>query len=79
MSKQQIQQGVVKWFSEEKGYGFIAMPNRKDDVFVHFTGIAGADAVTGKRNLAKGDQVEFFLEVSKITQRETAVEVVKVG
>jgi CspA family cold shock protein len=47
-------QGKVKWFSKEKGYGFI----EKDgggDIFVHYTGIAG----TGYRNLEEGERVSF--------------------
>ena len=47
-------QGTVKWFSNEKGYGFIARPDG-DDVFVHFTAIAG----DGYRSLAEGQEVEF--------------------
>jgi cold shock protein len=46
--------GVVKWFSPEKGYGFIS---REDgpDVFVHFSAIQGA----GYRNLEQDQRVEF--------------------
>ena len=47
-------QGTVKWFSNEKGYGFIARPDG-EDVFVHFSAIQ-AD---GYRSLAEGQQVEF--------------------
>jgi CspA family cold shock protein len=75
--KKTLVSGTVKWFSEEKGYGFIAVPNRAD-VFVHWTGIAAADT-SGRRNLEKGDQVEFFLELSKVTQRETATDVIRIG
>lgn len=46
--------GVVKWFSEEKGFGFIAHEGG-DDVFVHFSGITGE----GHRSLAEGQEVEF--------------------
>jgi cold shock protein len=49
-----LTQGTVKWFSNEKGYGFIARPDG-DDVFVHYSGIEGG----GFRSLAEGDQVEF--------------------
>lgn len=66
--------GTVKWFDVEKGYGFIAVPGRAD-VFVHWTGIAG----DGYRNLEKGDVVEFYLELSKVTSRETAAAVLKIG
>lgn len=47
-------QGTVKWFSNEKGYGFIARPEG-EDVFVHFSAIE-AD---GYRTLTEGQQVEF--------------------
>ena len=46
--------GKVKWFSESKGYGFIATDDGKD-IFVHYTGIRG----TGRRNLFEGQEVEF--------------------
>ena len=46
--------GTVKWFSERKGYGFIAREEGKD-VFVHFSAIQGA----GFRTLAENDPVEF--------------------
>lgn len=48
------EQGTVKWFSEEKGYGFI---QREDgpDVFVHHTAIEGS----GFRKLTQGERVEF--------------------
>jgi CspA family cold shock protein len=46
--------GTVKWFSNQKGYGFIARQSG-DDVFVHFSSIV-AD---GYRSLNEGDKVEF--------------------
>lgn len=46
--------GVVKWFSNDKGYGFIARPDG-DDVFVHYSAI---DA-NGFRSLEEGQVVEF--------------------
>ena len=49
--------GRVKWFSEKKGYGFIAQDNG-EDVFVHLTGIQGE----GFRPLSGGDEVVFDIE-----------------
>jgi CspA family cold shock protein len=46
--------GKVKWFSTEKGYGFI-QPEDGQDVFVHFTAIVGE----GFRSLSEGDVVQF--------------------
>ena len=49
-----VTQGTVKWFSNEKGYGFIARPEG-DDVFVHYSAITG----DGYRTLTEGQEVEF--------------------
>jgi CspA family cold shock protein len=49
--------GVVKWFSAEKGYGFIERPDG-DDVFVHWSAIEG----DGYRSLEQGQAVEFDVE-----------------
>ncbi len=47
--------GKVKWFSGEKGYGFIARDDGGSDVFVHFTAIQS----DGYRTLNEGDEVTF--------------------
>jgi CspA family cold shock protein len=47
--------GTVKWFSAEKGFGFIKPDDGTDDVFVHFSAIEG----TGYRSLDEGQRVEF--------------------
>jgi CspA family cold shock protein len=49
-----VAQGTVKWFSNEKGYGFIER-DEGDDVFVHFTAIA----MEGYKTLREGQRVEF--------------------
>ncbi len=49
--------GIVKWFSDEKGFGFITMDNGKGDAFVHHTAIEGE----GFKSLREGDKVEFEL------------------
>ena len=50
--------GVVKWFNEQKGYGFISHEGGKD-VFVHYSAIEGQG---GFRTLNEGDHVEFSIE-----------------
>jgi CspA family cold shock protein len=47
--------GVVKWFSAEKGYGFLTPDDGGADVFVHFSAIQG----DGYKSLDEGQQVEF--------------------
>jgi cold shock protein len=49
-----VQQGTVKWFNAEKGYGFIQVEGG-NDVFVHYTAILG----DGFRTLEEGQRVEF--------------------
>ena len=46
--------GTVKFFNEEKGFGFISRQNG-EDVFVHFSNIEG----TGRRSLETGQEVQF--------------------
>ena len=50
--------GKVKWFSGEKGFGFIEQGDGGADVFVHFSAIQG----DGYRDLSEGDEVEFKVE-----------------
>ena len=52
-----MKQGTVKWFNEEKGFGFIAAEGEKD-VFVHFSSIQKE----GFKTLKEGDKVEFSVE-----------------
>ncbi len=66
------EEGTVKWFDERKGYGFISRASG-DDVFVHFSSIAG----DGFKSLQEGDQVSFDLEESE--RGPQAVNVAKQG
>jgi CspA family cold shock protein len=52
-----LAEGTVKWFSNEKGYGFIAREGA-DDVFVHHSKIE----MEGYRSLTEGQRVEFEVE-----------------
>ena len=64
--------GKVKWFNERKGYGFIEQENG-EDVFVHYTAIAG----NGFRTLEEGDKVEF--EIVEGPKGKQAANVIRLG
>ena len=49
--------GTVKWFNDEKGFGFIQQENGGPDVFAHFRQITGE----GFKSLAEGQRVEFTI------------------
>jgi CspA family cold shock protein len=65
--------GTVKWFSDEKGYGFIAPEDGSKDVFVHHSNIEGS----GFKTLAEGATVEF--EVREGQKGPEATNVVPAG
>lgn len=48
-------QGKVKWFSSEKGYGFISSTEREKDIYVHFSDLQ----MKGFKTLEENDVVEF--------------------
>jgi len=50
-----MNKGTVKWFNAHKGYGFITNESTGEDVFVHFSGIAGE----GYKSLEEGQNVTF--------------------
>ncbi len=64
------EQGTVKWFNNEKGYGFVSRDSG-DDVFVHHTAIQGS----GFKSLNEGDKIEF--DVAKGPKGLQAQNVVK--
>ncbi|MCC6740118.1 MAG: cold-shock protein [Planctomycetia bacterium] len=65
--------GTVKWFNDQKGYGFIAPDDGGKDVFVHHTAIQEQ----GFRSLKEGQKVQFDLQQDAKGGR--AVNVTKVG
>ena len=50
-----MNKGTVKWFNAQKGYGFFTNESTGEDVFVHFSGIAGE----GYKSLEEGQNVTF--------------------
>ena len=50
-----MENGIIKWFDNKKGFGFIAREGGGQDVFVHFSCIAG----DGFKTLEEGDRVEY--------------------
>lgn len=64
-------QGIIKWFDNKKGFGFIAQDEGGQDVFVHFSVIGGE----GFKTLEEGDRVEY--EVTQSDKGLKASSVVK--
>ena len=64
-----MNKGTVKWFNAQKGYGFITNESTGEDVFVHFSGIAGE----GYKSLEEGQNVTF-----DITEGNRVLQAVKV-
>ncbi len=65
-----MQEGTVKWFSSEKGYGFIAPNDGSEDVFVHHSEVPGED-------LRDGEEVQFNVEQGPKGLNATNVERLK--
>ena len=68
----QMAMGVVKWFNDEKGFGFITPDDGGQDAFVHFSAIQG----DGFRTLAEGAKVEYELGESGKGPQATNVRVI---
>jgi len=62
-------EGTVKWFNDQKGYGFIEQDDGQD-LFVHHTGINGS----GFKSLDEGQRVRFEIETSPRGPKATNVE-----
>ena len=65
--------GTIKWFSDQKVFGFITPDNGQKDVFVHFSALQGE----GFKTLAEGQQVSF--EITAGPKGEQATNVVKLS
>jgi cold shock protein len=64
--------GTVKWFSSEKGFGFITPEDGSADVFVHFSAISGE----GYRNLEDNQKVEYDTTQGQKGPQATKVRIV---
>jgi CspA family cold shock protein len=62
--------GTVKWFNEQKGYGFIQPDSRGNDVFVHISAVERA----GLRGLAEGQKISYEVQADRRTGKESAVD-----
>lgn len=62
--------GTVKWFNEQKGYGFIQPDTGGKDVFVHVSAVQRS----GLRGLVEGQKITYELQADRRTGKESAVE-----
>jgi len=64
-------EGIVRWFNEKKGYGFIAQNESEEDVFLHFSN------VKKYKKVKEGDEVVFNLEKGEKGKRAIEVDLKK--
>jgi cold shock protein len=64
-----METGTVKWFNEQKGYGFIQPDNGGKDVFVHVTAVERS----GLRGLAEGQKISYELQNDQRSGKTSAV------
>ena len=62
--------GTVKWFNDQKGYGFIQPDKGGKDVFVHISAVERA----GLRGLAEGQKISYEVEADRRSGKESAVD-----
>lgn len=70
-----MNQGTVKWFNADKGYGFITNDETGEDIFVHFSAIQ-AD---GYKSLNEGQKVTFDIEQDERSDKVRAANVVAIS
>jgi CspA family cold shock protein len=68
--KRFVATGTVKWFNEQKGYGFIQPDNGGKDVFVHISAVERS----GLRGLAEGQKISYEVEADRRSGKESAVD-----
>lgn len=64
-----MNKGTVKWYNEQKGYGFIEPTDRSKDVFVHVSALERA----GLHGLREGQRITYELQTDRRTGRTSAV------
>ncbi|QKF80979.1 cold-shock protein [Halarcobacter ebronensis] len=64
--------GTVKWFNNDKGFGFIQLEDNSKDIFVHYTEINNKGY--GKSSLTDGQKVTFNIGVNQKGEQATSVE-----
>tara|TARA_B100001989_G_C24537249_1_gene465201 strand:- start:920 stop:1147 length:228 start_codon:yes stop_codon:yes gene_type:complete len=71
MQDQQQTTGTVKWFNDQKGYGFIELDNGGSDVFVHISAVERS----GMRSLKEGQKISFDVQHDPKKGKESAANI----